>query len=255
MELEMDEKYQQAIRYWTLAQPLVSAYVTAVVRDFRDRDDVLQAISVAILESFRNYDSSRQFTSWAMGIARNQVETYLRERRRNRLVFDAETVELLAVAFEEVEADQNRTRDYLQECLGKLEGRARQMCELRYENDLKPSAIAGLVREELVFHFPHYQSDDGPHSSIRLGNLKLLYFYEDERALLFDLSKDIGERNDLAAQMPKETEMLKTRLSNYLTAINAQLPTKNTEFDPTQPATPRKGGKGGKGAKKGMDKK
>lgn len=142
---KMDETYQQAIRYWTLAQPLVSAYVTAVVRDFRDRDDVLQAISVGILESFPNYDSSRQFTSWAMGIARNKVGTYLRERRRNRLVFDAETVELVAVAFEEVETEQSRIRDYLQECLGKLEGRARQICELRYENDLKPSAIAGLL--------------------------------------------------------------------------------------------------------------
>jgi RNA polymerase sigma-70 factor (ECF subfamily) len=40
----MEEQYQQAIRYWTLAQPVVSAYVAAVVLDFRDRDDVLQAI-------------------------------------------------------------------------------------------------------------------------------------------------------------------------------------------------------------------
>ena len=111
------------------------------------------------------------------------------------------------------------------------------------------------IREELVFHFPHYQSDDGPHSSIRLGNLKLIYFYEDDRASLYDLSKDIGERTDLAAQMPQETQELKVRLSEHLTAINAQLPVKNTEFDPTQPATPRKGGKGGKGTKKGMDKK
>ncbi len=141
----MDEKYQQAIRYWTLAQPIVSAYITAVVRDFRDRDDVLQAVSVAILESFSNYDPSRPFSGWAMGIARHQVGTYLRERRKSRLVFDAETVELLAVAFEEVETETNRTRDYLQECLSKLEGRARQMCKLRYENDLKPSAIAGLL--------------------------------------------------------------------------------------------------------------
>ena len=105
------------------------------------------------------------------------------------------------------------------------------------------------AREELVFHFPHYQSDDGPHSSIRLGNLKLIHFYEDDRVALFDLSKDIGERNDLAKQMPRETQMLKERLTNYLTAVSAQLPTKNNDFDPSQPIAPRKGGKGGK---KGM---
>ena len=108
------------------------------------------------------------------------------------------------------------------------------------------------AREELVFHFPHYQSDDGPHSSIRLGNLKLIHFDEDDRVSLFDLSKDIGERNDLAKQMPNETKMLQERLTKYLTEVNAQRPTKNTDFYPSQPVAPIKGGKGGK---KGTDKK
>jgi arylsulfatase A len=112
--------------------------------------------------------------------------------------------------------------------------------------------IVKRVREELVFHFPHYQSDDGPHSSIRLGNQKLIHFYEDDRIALFDLSKDISERNDLAQQMPQDAQALKIRLDQYLTAINAQLPTPNSNFDPSQPVAPRKGGKPGK---KGADKK
>jgi RNA polymerase sigma-70 factor, ECF subfamily len=141
----MDEQYQQAIRYWTLAQPVVSAYVAAVVRDFRDRDDVLQAISVAVLESFSSYDPARPFAAWALGIARNQMGTYLRERKRNRLVFDAETVDLLAVAFEQVDSEQTRKLDFLQDCLEKLEGRARQLCDLRYQNDLKPAAIGSVL--------------------------------------------------------------------------------------------------------------
>jgi RNA polymerase sigma-70 factor, ECF subfamily len=141
----MDEQYQQAIRYWTLAQPVVSAYVAAVVRDFRDRDDVLQAISVTVLESFSSYGPARPFAAWALGIARNQMGTYLRERKRNRLVFDAETVDLLAVAFEQVDSEQTRKLDFLQDCLEKLEGRARQLCDLRYQNDLKPAAIGSVL--------------------------------------------------------------------------------------------------------------
>ncbi len=141
----MDENSQQAIRYWSLAQPIISGYVTSVVRDFRDRDDVVQAIAVAVFESFSSYDPSRSFVGWAMGITRNQIGTYLRERRRNRLIFDGETVELLAKAFEQIEAEETRPLDYLHECLNGLESRARQLCELRYENDLKPAAIAGLL--------------------------------------------------------------------------------------------------------------
>ncbi len=105
--------------------------------------------------------------------------------------------------------------------------------------------------DELVFHFPHYQSDDGPHSAIRLGDLKLIHFYENDSVALFDLSKDISERNDLSQRMPQEAQRLKSRLDQYLTAINAQLPTPNTNFDPSQPVAPRKGGKNGK---KGADK-
>lgn len=103
-------------------------------------------------------------------------------------------------------------------------------------------------REELVFHFPHYQGDT-PHSAILLGNLKLLKFYEDNRLMLFDLSKDIGERNDLSKSLPTETAQLKDRLEKYLTAVDAQLPTLNPNFDPSQPAPPIK--KGGKQPEKG----
>ena len=101
-------------------------------------------------------------------------------------------------------------------------------------------------REELVFHFPHYQSDDGPQSAILLGDLKLMKFYEDNRVALFDLSKDIGERNDLAERMPTEAKRLRERLEKYLVAVDAQLPTKNPNYDPSRPATPDRGKVGGK---------
>ena len=97
-------------------------------------------------------------------------------------------------------------------------------------------------REELVFHFPHYQSDDGPQSAIRLGNLKLVRFYEDDRVALFDLSKDIGERDDLAQRMPGEAQRLRQRLEQYLSAVDAQLPTPNPHYDPAKPSPTREKG-------------
>lgn len=68
---------------------------------------------------------------------------------------------------------------------------------------LEGGSIAGLlandgrgdvkrVREELIFHFPHYQGD-APHSAIMLGDLKLLHFYEDHHDELYDLAQDISE--------------------------------------------------------------
>ena len=102
------------------------------------------------------------------------------------------------------------------------------------------------AREELVFHFPHYQSDDdGPHSAIRLGDLKLIHFYESDRDVLFDLSKDISEQNDLAAEQPRDAEMLKKRLMTYLDDVDAQFATPNPDYDPNAEPVTRKGGNGG----------
>lgn len=141
----MDEPTRQAARLWTLAQPVVSAFVISVVRDFSARDDILQEVAVAVMESFDRYEPQRPFVAWAIGIAQNQVRLYLRRIQRDRLVFDEDVLLQLAVAFEETSQEQSQSLGFLRGCLDQLEGRARELCELcelRYGRDLKPAAIA-----------------------------------------------------------------------------------------------------------------
>lgn len=141
----MNEARRQATRLWTVAQPVVSAFVTSVIRDFKDRDDVLQDIAVAAIESFDAYDVDRPFVPWVMGVARNQVGLYLHRRRRDRLTFDQDTIECLAVAFSEIAPAQRQRLDALADCLKQITGRAQTLCRLRYYDDLKPAAIAAQL--------------------------------------------------------------------------------------------------------------
>lgn len=141
----MDESTRQAMRLWTLAQPTVSAFVASVVRDFGDRDDVLQETAVAVIESFDRYDPQRPFVAWALGVARNQIGLYLRKRRRERLIFDDATIACLAEAFADGPTDSAHRLEYLGECLQLLGARAAELCQLRYHGDLKPAAIADRV--------------------------------------------------------------------------------------------------------------
>ena len=137
----MDERLREVTRGWTLAQPAVAAFLTSVVRDFRERDDLLQDVAVAVIESFDSYDESRPFTPWAIGIARHRVGSWLRSRRRARVSFDSAAVEQLAAAFAAIPADDYRRLDRLAECLGLLESKARQLCEL-------PPAAVGIGRHD-----------------------------------------------------------------------------------------------------------
>lgn len=105
-------------------------------------------------------------------------------------------------------------------------------------------------REEMVFHFPHYQSGDGPHSALFHGNLKLMKFYESGRLAMFDIGKDISEQNDLAKKMPQQVAQLDAKLVAYLKNVNAQMAQPNPQYDPAKPPVARKRG-GGKGQNKG----
>jgi RNA polymerase sigma-70 factor (ECF subfamily) len=136
----MNPAIREATRLWTLAVPAVSAFVTSLVRDFQDRDDVLQETAVAVLESFPRYDPLQPFVGWAIGIARNQVRLYCRRKGREKLAFDTDAVDALAHAF--VVGDPKDQRlDYLGGCVETLDARAKDLCRLRYEEDLKPAAI------------------------------------------------------------------------------------------------------------------
>ena len=125
-------------------------------------------------------------------------------------------------------------------------------------NVLRDPAGQGVVvrqREELVFHFPHYDlGNGGPATAIFWGNYKLIRNYEKNSRRLYDLERDPSEAHDLAAKLPKITDKLTARLDAYLKDVNAQMALPNPNYDPSQAEDPgvdeRRGGKGGKQGKK-----
>lgn len=91
------------------------------------------------------------------------------------------------------------------------------------------------TEQALLWHFPYYHPEKGfkkapavigtndfvtsqtrPHSAIRRGNHKLLYFDEDRRIELYDLQADPGETGDLSEKMPALAASLKTDLEKML---------------------------------------
>ncbi len=116
-----------------------------------------------------------------------------------------------------------------------------------FANVLKNGGVGEVKRsrEEFVVHFPHYDKDaQGPASAIYMGDLKLIRAYETGALKLFNIATDLGERRDLASQMPEKAKELDAQLTAYLTAVNAQLPKLNPNYDPNKPAeSKRQGGK------------
>ena len=79
----MDDQRVEATRLWTIAQPTVSAFIGSLVREIRDRDDVLQDVAVAFMSSFASYDATRPFMAWVIGIARPSMSLSPQEEPRS----------------------------------------------------------------------------------------------------------------------------------------------------------------------------
>ncbi len=111
---------------------------------------------------------------------------------------------------------------------------------------LVPLLQGGTLPERPLFwHYPHYSNQGGgPSGAIRLGDFKLIEWFEDMRVELFNLQDDLGEQHDLAARMPEKVAALRQQLHDWRRRVDAQMPTPNPDYRPgsaeTKPGGPMK---------------
>lgn len=100
-------------------------------------------------------------------------------------------------------------------------------------------------RDTLFWHYPHYHRTK-PYGAIRVGDWKLIEFFEDGALELYDLKSDPAERNNLATDHPEKAADLLSKLKAWRVSVNAQMMTPNPNYEPSK----KKGiGKGKPGKK------
>jgi uncharacterized sulfatase len=86
-------------------------------------------------------------------------------------------------------------------------------------------------REALYWHYPHYHHST-PAGAIRMGNYKLLEFFEDGRLELYDLKQDLSETKNLAEREPERAKQMQMKLAAWRESVHAKMPTANLDYDP-----------------------
>jgi arylsulfatase A-like enzyme len=97
-----------------------------------------------------------------------------------------------------------------------------------------PALKGGTLPERPLFwHYPHYSNQGGaPHGAVRLGDFKLVEWYEDMGVSLFNLKDDLGEQHDLAKENPGKAAELEKLLHEWRQQVAAQMPTPNPNYRP-----------------------
>lgn len=82
-------------------------------------------------------------------------------------------------------------------------------------------------RDALHWHFPNFafHGDNRLGSAIRIGDYKLIEFFDTNEVELYNLRKDIGEKKNLASREPERAERMRKRLAAWREETGARMPT------------------------------
>lgn len=91
-----------------------------------------------------------------------------------------------------------------------------------------------LAREAIYWHFPHYSNHgmQPPSGAIRVGDFKLIEYFENFNVQLFNLKTDIGEQQNLASVMPEKAKAMRDKLRAWRIEVDAQMNSLNPNYDP-----------------------
>jgi RNA polymerase sigma-70 factor, ECF subfamily len=137
-----EPEQERFTRLWTEAQPAVAGYVHALIRDGTAAKDIVQETALVLLRRFREYDATRPFLPWALGVARFQVLGFRRDAARSLITYDTDLFERFTGMWAELAPRVSDEAAALQTCLEKLAARSRQVVHLRYFEALNSDEIA-----------------------------------------------------------------------------------------------------------------
>jgi RNA polymerase sigma-70 factor (ECF subfamily) len=127
------------LRLYTEHQLALHSYVRSMLPDRHEASEVMQEVAVVLWQKF---DSARDFRPWAFGVARLEALRFLRDRKRDRLVFDEVLVQQLAEDVERWEDRHEKQRAALELCLAKLPDPQKELVLSAYEKGTRMDHLA-----------------------------------------------------------------------------------------------------------------
>ncbi len=116
----------------TRHQPALEAFCHAQLAIRQDAQEALQATCVKLWEKSAEWDPETAFLPWAFAVARFTVLSHIRDRMRDRLVFDEEVMLAMSDETEKAAAQFEDRREALGTCLQKVKPEQHDLLQEHY---------------------------------------------------------------------------------------------------------------------------
>jgi RNA polymerase sigma-70 factor, ECF subfamily len=130
------------VQLLTAAQPRLFSYITTLLGNVHDTGNVLQETNVALWSKSSEFEPGSNFLAWAREVAYYKALSYVRDRKRDRLIVSHELVEQIFARYENRDEDERCIA--LRHCLSRLDPRQRDLLRRRYTD--------GATMDELARH-------------------------------------------------------------------------------------------------------
>lgn len=128
----IDPQHAQFLRLFLASQREVLRYITALVPDLSEAQEILQETAVALWARFDLYNPALPFTPWACRFALNTVKQWASGRRKWRTLLENGLAETIAARREALLPEMNQRMEQLHHCLDKLPPLQRQVVQQYY---------------------------------------------------------------------------------------------------------------------------
>jgi RNA polymerase sigma-70 factor (ECF subfamily) len=130
----------QFVQLLTAAQPRLFSYITTLLGDVHDANNVLQDANVTLWTKANDFQPGTSFIAWAREIAYYKALSFVRDVKRDRLIVDHALVEHVFARTDDVEDDERRLA--LRHCVAELNERQRDLLRARYADGASLAKIA-----------------------------------------------------------------------------------------------------------------
>jgi RNA polymerase sigma-70 factor (ECF subfamily) len=137
-----DQHHDQFLGHFAEHEPALRTFVRSLLPLRADASEVMQEVAAVLWQKFAEFDATRDFRKWAFGVARYEALAYLRDRARDRHVFDDELLGRLAGEAEAAEQRHAAQREALDTCLQKLSAAQRALVLSAYAKGTRIDELA-----------------------------------------------------------------------------------------------------------------
>ncbi len=138
-----DQHHDQFLRLFAEHEPALRTFTRLLLPSRDEVSAVMQEVAVTLWQKFGEFDATRDFRKWAFGVVRYTVLAHVRDRARDRHVFDDDLVSRLAEDAAAMNQRHEAQREALEACLQKLaRGPARNVVLTAYTKGTRMDELA-----------------------------------------------------------------------------------------------------------------